>query len=188
MMRLIILCTAAVGALLSDTSALNVPAAAHNAVGFAPLSTCAVRATPASSILTATSGTLSLALQGSVRRAESRVAPYASSAMHLRGGQAEDSPLQFPPEWHDAMRNPAPLRAHSASEMVGEGAPDSPLGEGLHKGCDSCGQNFSLSGNLETHELCTSCGNFFEPETPFEPTAVYSLGGDGGLPVENVEQ
>jgi len=169
MVRLLILCAAAVGALLSETSALHLPEASHNAVGVAPSSVFAVAANPASSILTSTSCAPGLTLQRSVRHAASRVAPYASSAMHLRGGQAEDSPLQFPPEWHDAMRNPAPPSSASTDKIDSNSTMPT---EDIHEGCDSCGKSYSLSGNLETHELCKACGNYFEPEI-FESTHVY---------------
>ena len=182
MVRLLILCAAAVLAVLSEISALHVLAAAHNALGVAPSSACAVKATPASSILTATSCTLGLTLQRSVRHAASRATPYASSVMNLRGGQAEDKPPQFTPEWHEAMRDPAPPSSASTDKVDSNSTIPT---EDINNGCDSCGKNFSLSGNVDTHELCKACGNYFEPEV-FESTHVYQkpVVPDGGLPVE----
>ncbi|KAJ1470626.1 hypothetical protein T484DRAFT_1847119 [Baffinella frigidus] len=84
-----------------------------------------------------------------------RAAPsFSSSAMHLRGGLTEDSPVV---------------------------AEDSPIVADDNGDCEACGKNYTLSGNLDTHELCGTCNNFFEHDLPDEATHVHSI-GDGGVP------
>ncbi|KAJ1470625.1 hypothetical protein T484DRAFT_1753741 [Baffinella frigidus] len=82
-----------------------------------------------------------------------RAAPSASAfAMHLRGGLAEETPV--------------------AEDSPHVAVPD----------CDTCGKNYTLSGNLDTHELCPTCNNFFERDLPTEARNAYSVGDDGGIP------